>query len=407
MPMKRLQLIIMIFAILSVTVAPVFASPTAERQFATVQAQDLGSQSLEEIRKSYDTLNEAIAREAQDARKAMADARSKGDRNAYLEAYQNLNTLSSFQMDQKTSDHILTLLLGLSEDQKDEAASWLYQNSLYYRPTLTLDFSAEGPNYRYSYRQQVRRQPGSEIRLPDASQIRLNSAHLGVLVGWGLTPDEVSYEPGETIKMSYTNQTLYAIYSQGVRFVDAKSNTDLLLEGEEIEVPTPVSSDGSAVFAGWYDRTTGRMITDEPTIVVEGKGAHFEALWKALEINQVDTLYYNHEALPTNTQLAVGFTYRNTGTVDLSSLKAKLSSESPYVRFLVDELDLGRLSVGYASTNNSRWATKSEQNIRGEGNTFRFVIASDAPSSTVIPFTLTITNDKGDSWTKQFECVVR
>ncbi|NCC14532.1 MAG: hypothetical protein EOM32_14310 [Spirochaetia bacterium] len=68
---------------------------------------------------------------------------------------------------------------------------------------------------------------------------------------------------------------------------------------------------------------------------------------------------------------------------------------------------MGRLSAGLSSTNNSRFATKSKQQVRGEANTFRFIVSDSAPAGSVIPFTLTITNDKGDSWTHDFEVVVR
>jgi hypothetical protein len=105
--------------------------------------------------------------------------------------------------------------------------------------------------------------------------------------------------------------------------------------------------------------------------------------------------------------MSMGFSYANTGTVDLAGLRAKLSSESEYVRILSDEIYLGSLDAGLMSTNNSRWATSNKQQVRGESNTFRFVIASDAPSGTVIPFTLQVKNDKGDTWTQHFECVVR
>ena len=405
--MRRLRILLMISLVLTVGMVALSSSPTAERQFATLQNQDLSAQSVQSLMQGYDNLNASIAREAQAARKAMMEARSSGDSNAYLEARAKLNTLSSYRMDSKTSDYILAQLLELPKEKQDEMAKWLYDNSSYYRPTLTLDFSSEGPNYHYRYRQQIQRQPGSRITLPDASQIRLNSAHLGVLAGWGLTPDEMTHQTGQTIEMSYTSQTFYAIYEPGVRFFDAKSNINLFFDLDNVEVPMPDSYDGSAVFAGWYDRTTGNLITDPASFTVEGKGAFFEALWKQIEIEQIATLYYNQKNLPTNTQLAIGFSFRNTGNVDLSSLKATLSSDSPYVRFLVHELDLGRLASGYRTTNNSRLVSRTLQSVRGERNTFRFVVSSEAPSGMTIPFTLSITNDKGDSWAQDFECVIR
>ncbi len=405
--MKRTRILLMISLLVLVGMAFLAASPTAEKQYAALQTSDITATSLEDLRKSIDTLKRAVVREQDEAYKNLTQAWAKGDRDAYREAWENLDRLASYQMTSAQTDALLQRILALDEPERSEYAAWLYQTSTHYKPSLTLDFSAEDETYSYSYRQQIRREPGSEITLPDSSQIRLNSARLGVLVGWGLTPDEVTYQPGETITMSYTDQTLYAIYQSGVRFVDDMNKTDVFFEEGKVEVPTPTSGDASAIFAGWYDRTTGKLITDPSTYTVEGKGALFEALWKQLAIEDVNVLYYDRTKLPTNTQIGIGFSYTNTGNVNLTGLKATLSSESEYVRMLKGELQLGRLSAGLSSTNNSRFATKSKQEVRGEANTFRFIVSDSAPAGTVLPFTLTITNDRGDSWTHAFELTVR
>lgn len=405
--MKRTRILLMISLLVLVGMAFLAASPTAEKQYAALQTSDITATSLEDLRKSIDTLKRAVVREQDEAYKNLTQARAKGDRDAYREAWENLDRLASYQMTSAQTDALLQRILALDEPERSEYAAWLYQTSPHYKPSLTLDFSAEDETYSYRYRQQIRREPGSEITLPDSSQIRLNSARLGVLVGWGLTPDEVTYQPGETITMSYTDQTLYAIYQSGVRFVDEMNKTDIFFEEGKVEVPTPTSGDASAIFAGWYDRTTGKLITDPSTYTVEGKGALFEALWKQLAIEDVTVLYYDRTKLPTNTQIGIGFSYTNTGNVNLTGLKATLSSESEYVRMLKGELQLGRLSAGLSSTNNSRFATKSKQAVRGEANTFRFIVSDSAPAGTVLPFTLTITNDRGDSWTHAFELTVR
>ena len=405
--MKRTRILLMISLLVLVGMAFLAASPTAEKQYAALQTSDITATSLEDLRKSIDTLKRAVVREQDEAYKNLTQARAKGDRDAYREAWENLDRLASYQMTSAQTDALLQRILALDEPERSEYAAWLYQTSPHYKPSLTLDFSAEDETYSYSYRQQIRREPGSEITLPDSSQIKLNSARLGVLVGWGLTPDEVTYQPGETITMSYTDQTLYAIYQSGVRFVDDMNKTDIFFEEGKVEVPTPTSGDASAIFAGWYDRTTGKLITDPSTYTVEGKGALFEALWKQLAIEDVTVLYYDRTKLPTNTQIGIGFSYTNTGNVNLTGLKATLSSESEYVRMLKGELQLGRLSAGLSSTNNSRFATKSKQAVRGEANTFRFIVSDSAPAGTVLPFTLTLTNDRGDSWTHAFELTVR
>ena len=405
--MKRTRILLMVSLVMMVGMLALVATPTAEKQFATLQNSDISSQSLEHLKGSIDTLKQAVERESDEAYKNLSHARAKGDRAAYSEAYESLQKLASYRMTSEQTEELLKRILVLEEPKRSEYAAWLYQTSSYYKPALTLDFSAEGENYRYSYRQQIRREPGLEVTLPDSSQLRLNSAHLGVLAGWGLTPDEVTYQPGQTISMSFTDQTLYAIYQSGVRFVDELNKTDVFFEAGKVEVPTPSVSDASAIFAGWYDKTTAQLLTDPASYTTQGKGAHFEALWKRLGIEDVSVLYYDAAKLPTNTQIGIGFSYSNTGNVTLSGLKATLSTQSEYVRILKNELPLGRLSAGLSSTNNSRYATAEKQQVRGEANTFRFIVSEAAPSGSVIPFTLTVSNDKGDSWAQNFDVVVR
>jgi hypothetical protein len=58
-------------------------------------------------------------------------------------------------------------------------------------------------------------------------------------------------------------------------------------------------------------------------------------------------------------------------------------------------------------TNNSRYATSEIGKIEGEANTFRFVIAKDTPSGTVIPFTLEFTDSKGNTWSSSTSFTVK
>ena len=111
--------------------------------------------------------------------------------------------------------------------------------------------------------------------------------------------------------------------------------------------------------------------------------------------------------MPTNTQLAVGFSYTNRGNVDERALRATLSSESEYVTLLRDQLTLSRLNAGYTSTNNSRWSSTASQRIYGEANTMRLLISPDAPSGTEIPLTLTITDEGDNQWSREFVLTVR
>ncbi len=395
-------------SLLCVSAALLVAAPNAERLFRDVQALDYQGQSLESIKSAYDKLDDGIARDARQARNDMLEAKQKGDLSSYREAYARLEKLKTFRMKGEEANLLLGRIMAESEPKKGEYAAWLYQRSDSYNPLLTLDFSAQGENFRYSYRQQIQKAPLSEITLPDPTQLRANSSHVGILKGWGLTPDTLTYKAGETIRMPYTSQTLYAIWATGVRFVDEMRDTlyeDVEI-GSEVVVPTPSTSDTSAIFVGWYDRGTNTLLTDRETYTVEGKGALFEPLWKSLQIPQVNPLYYPSDALPKRTQIGVGFLLQNRGNLDLTGLEATLQSESPHITMLVDRLVLGSLSPDRYTTNNSRFATTGPLAIRGGYNTFRFVIADEAPSGTAIPFTLTITDGQGDSWSLPVEFTV-
>ncbi len=405
--MKRIRTTVITTVLLAFGMFALGATPTAEKQYATIQQEDLTTTSLQDVMSAYDTLNTAIATEAQDARQQMYSARAKGDADAYYAALDTLRTLGTYTMSQETSDTLLQEILALDDAQKAEDAAWLFKNSPYYHPMMTLNLAAKGDSFNYNFTQSIQQEPASDVTLPDASQLRINSSQVGILAGWGLTADEVTYKPGETIPMSYTDQTLYAIYQEGVQFTDSLNGTSVVQSLDNVQVPTPVANDSSTIFAGWYDRSTRTLITDPTTYTVQGKGASFEALWKSLSIDNVTVLYYDASKLPTNTQLGIGFTYANAGTVGLNGLKATLSTDSEYVKMLKDTLNLGSIGAGLQSTNNSPWATSEKQDISGEANTFRFLVSSDAPSGTTIPFTVTLTNDKGDQWTQTFECITR
>ena len=73
--MKRMRIFLMVTLILASGFTVLAASPTAEKQFATLQSADSSSQSLEELRKSIDTLKDAVVRESDEAYKNLAEAR--------------------------------------------------------------------------------------------------------------------------------------------------------------------------------------------------------------------------------------------------------------------------------------------------------------------------------------------
>jgi hypothetical protein len=211
--------------------------------------------------------------------------------------------------------------------------------------------------------------------------------------------------------MPYTNQTLYAIWGTGVKFTDQVSNTNVynsdVQEGSEVQVPTPSAPDSSYLFVGWYDRSTGTLLKDETTYTLTGKAASFEALWRELSIESVQPLYYAADKLPTQTQLSVGFSLKNGGSLALQGLQATLKTDSQFVTLIKDVLAVRPIPVGMQVTNNSWIPTSGQPEIEGEENTFRFVIAKDTPSGTVIPFTLEFSDNKGNTWSSSTSFTVK
>lgn len=387
------------------------AAPIAEDTYQNIQSMDLSQEKIETIMETYDDFYERVEKIAGNAIDDMDKARSKRDMEAYRDAYDRYSAMADYAMDKVETDRLLARILQEPEDKRAGYANWLYQKSRYYRPTLTIDFSVDGDSYHYSYAQKLRQRPGSEIRLPDLSTFRINTSHIGILAGWGLTPDEATYGPGETITMPLTDQTLYAIWTNAVRFTDTVTGTDLehegVSEGDKVPVPVIENPDNSYRFIGWYDRTTGILLDDETEYTVEGKGAVFEGIWKNLSVEAISPLYYGFDRLPTDTQLAIGFSLANGGNVNLRNLEATLSTESPHVKFLCDTVMLRDIPAGRHRTNNGRFATTTQQAISGSSNTFRMVIDGVTPEGTTIPFTLTITDQEGESWTSQVSFTTR
>ncbi|MGE4464372.1 hypothetical protein, partial [Sphaerochaeta sp.] len=116
--MKRTKILLMIGVILTAGTLALAATPTAEKQFTDIQGLEVSTSSLEQIKSSYDKLNEVVDREATEAQRALADARNKGDRSAYLEAYEKLETLSAYTMDRDASDALLEKVLAMPESER-------------------------------------------------------------------------------------------------------------------------------------------------------------------------------------------------------------------------------------------------------------------------------------------------
>ena len=336
---------------------------------------------------SYSDLEKRLSDELSSANKSMEKAFEKNNMDLYIEARNDLRTLAGYTITKEQSDALLALIVEENPEDALADATWLYGVSQYYRPRLTLDYSASGDNYSYSYRSSVSVKPGDEVTLPDQEAIGANSNNLGQLVGWGVTKDEATYSAGETITMPLTDQTLYAIWRNAVTFKDDVSGINETSEnvsaGDEITVPAVPENEEGRVFIGWYDPTTGEFIGPEAeTYTVRGNGAQFEALYASLEISNVRTLPYS--TLPTNTQVTLSFNVENTGNEDFKNLEVNISSSDSDLSILTDTLYFRRLPSGSIGTVSTR------------------VVYTGTESSREIPLTITITDGDGNTWQNDF-----
>ncbi len=382
--MKAKKTILTLFVlIISCTVLFAASSKDLFQEFS----DNISSGDLSAAKETYSDLQDKIKSEASSAEKQMEKAYSKGNMELYLEARNEYRDLSGCMITKEQSDALLSMIVEEDAENAGKDAEWLYSISPYYRPTLSLDYSASGDNYSYSYSSSITVKPNSDVTLPDQEALGANSNRLGNLAGWGVTKDSVTYLPGETIKMPLTDQTLYAIWENSVTFKDEKTGIDEknadVAEGDEIAVPSVSAADDGSVFAGWIDNTSGEYIApDETVYTVRGSGANFVALYSNLEIKDLKTIPYS--TLPENTQVTLTFYVENTGNEDMKNLEVNISSDDEDLSILTDTLYFRRLPAG------------------GSGYVSTKVVYTGSESSRSIPLNISVSDSDGNTWSQAF-----
>lgn len=338
----------------------------------------------------YTELSEAVGKEYTKAQRSYEKALDAGNMAKAREAWNDMRSITSYPMTEEESDALLSAILKEDGDAKKEDALWLMENSRYYHPMVTYSLSSDGDNFSFSYKSSSTVTPGEELTLPDADSISVNTSQAGVLTGWGITPDEVMYQPGETIEAPYTDQTYYAIWETQVTFSDSvtgfSSEVTDVASGDEVSVPVLSAPDESYVFSGWVDKTTGEYIApDDETVTLEGNGARFEALWKKIEIKDLSSRHYDTASLPLNTQVSLQFVLSNSGTEDLRNIEIECIGD--------DGLQVlsgsGRIS------------------FLGDGNDVTLTgLKAVGTSSGTHTLDITATDRDGDTWSSSFDVTV-
>ena len=294
-----------VVAVLLVSSAFLWAADVSELRTAFTDAIANGdaAQAIE----NYNDMVDQANKDYKKAQRSYEKALEAGNMLKAREARADMYNASYSAMTKDETDSLLSLILSENEEQKAKDVAWLLENSRYYNPSITYEWSSSGDNYSFSYSSTVSVVPGEELTLPDKDSIR-------------------------AITAPYTDQTLYAIWDTEVMFTDPITGTESevtnVSSGDIIDVPSLGEVDDSYIFAGWVDRSTGEYIApDETTVELEGNGAVFEALWKNAEISELESKHYDISALPVNTQTDLSFVVTNNGTEDLKNIKVECTSE--------------------------------------------------------------------------------
>lgn len=337
---------------------------------------------------SYSDLQQRIGKETDTAKKSVEKAYRKNNWELYREAVMDLRTLSGYSITKEQTDSLLCSILDEDSSKAIADASWLYDNSRYYRPVLKLSYSSASEGYSFNYSNSISLKPGQTVVLPSQEDLNFNTNRLGRLIGWGLVPEQVDYLPGQEISMPLTDMTLFAVWENAVSFKDSLSGVDVstsdVKDGDSVSVPAVEKQNGSAIFAGWYDPSTGEYLgSEEETYTVRGNGASFEALYKALEVSDPTTAPY--ASIPSNVQVPLGFTISNTANESISGIKIEISSSSDKVSIIDDSYYVSRLNPNGSAV------------VKGAK-----IVVSDAVSGEDLPFSVTMTDSDGDVWTSTF-----
>ena len=370
----------------------VFASDASELYQSFSQAVESGD--LEGAMGYYDDLSDNLAKEKEDGAQMLEKAFRQGNDVMYYTALGNLRELDQYKISKEQSDKLLSLIVNEEDEKQLEDAKWLYENSAFYSPRLTFSYTSSGDGYNYRYTRAISSCPGNSVILPDEGTMRINNSVLGSLVGWGILPDKIDYQPGETIEMPLVDQVLYAVYNSEVSFKDEITGLEDVISdtssGDVIAVPSVSDVPEGYYFSGWYDNGTGEYLPKDVTEYrVKGNGASFEALYKALDVSNISAGPYT--TLRTQSQHELTFDVTSIGNEDVSSITVKVESGNDDVKFITDSAYIRDLPAKRACRISS----------------LRFVVDADYESGTQIPFTVTLEDGNGAVWTKDFTFSIR
>ena len=376
--MKKITTTLMVLVLTVLVASPLFASGATEKG-TNFKELDLNTASLKDMESAWTYSVESYNAQRTSLRGAMDEAIEKRDVEDYLELRSLYNSLEYPMITKEQTETLTERILNTeNQEEKDEIASFLYENSAWYHPTLTFEYSVTNGNYSRSYRKSFSAVPGTTVTAPEVKGD-------GVFLGWSADGENVTYESGDEISMPYSDTVLYAIFSTGITFKDSISGNDSYTEGTEASVPVVTTEDSNLVFLGWYDEY-GKKVDGDTVTVESGKSIEYTALYRGVEIGDASIRYYEDGKIPSSTQVVLSFPIKNTGNTALRNLKVSLGGED--VKVLSSSLNA--TLIGDESSLNAS-----------------FLVYAEGEKGEEKVFTATVEDASGNVWTKDFTLTVQ
>ena len=376
--MKKITTTLIVLALTVLVASPLFASGATEKG-TNFKELDLNTASLKDMESAWTHSVENYNAQRTSLRTAMNEAMEKRDVEDYLELRSLYNSLEYPMITKEQTETLTERILNTeNQEEKDEIASFLYENSAWYHPTLTFEYSVTNGNYSRSYRKSFSAVPGTTVTAPEVKGD-------GVFLGWSADGENVTYESGDEISMPYSDTVLYAIFSTGITFKDSISGNDSYTEGTEASVPVVTTEDSNLVFLGWYDEY-GKKVDGDTVTVENGKSKEYIALYRGVEIGDASIRYYEDGKIPSSTQVVLSFPIKNTGNTALRNLKVSLGGEE--VKVLSSSLKA--TLIGDESSLNAS-----------------FLVYVEGEKGEEKVFTATVEDASGNVWTKDFTLTVQ
>lgn len=377
--MKKITTTLMVLALSVFFVLPLFASGATEKG-TNFKDLDLNTAAVKDMENAWNYSVESYSSQRTSLRTAMNEAIEKRDVEDYLELRSLYNSLEYPMITKEQTETLTARMLNTeSQEEKDAMASFLYENSVWYHPTITFQYSVTNGNFSRSYTRSYSSVPGTKVTVPEVKGE-------GVFLGWSTDGESVVYKSGEEITMPYSDTVLYALFSTGITFKDSVSGNDTYVEGTEASVPdVVVTEDSGLVFLGWYDQY-GNKIDGDTATVENGMSKEYTALYKGVEIGEASIRYYEDGKIPSSIQVVLSFPIKNIGNTALRNLKVSLSGED--VKVLSSSFDA--TLIGDESSLNAS-----------------FLVYADGEKGEEKVFKATVEDSSGNVWTEDFTFVIQ